>query len=186
LFCNLLPPERRQARSHRGLWLNLGLAAIALIAMGFALGQILDNRSQAVTKLEGEVARRHDQARVVIALTKQLDDALAGANFLARKRAEEPPILAVLADVSTRIPDNTYLERFSEQDGQIYLTGLSTDAAGLVAKLQASPLLRSPALSGSVQPDPAAKRDRFTLAAALASKPSTALDAGGAHAPAPR
>jgi len=94
-------------------------------------------------------------------------------------------MLAVLADISARIPDNTWLERFTEQDGQIYLTGLSSDAAGLVAKLQASPLLRSPALSGSVQPDAQYKRDRFTLAATLAST-LDARTAGGAHAPAPR
>ncbi|HEV2607685.1 MAG TPA: PilN domain-containing protein, partial [Xanthomonadaceae bacterium] len=91
---------------------------------------------------------------------------------LAQTRATKPPMLAVLADISTRIPDNTWLERFSEQDGQIYLTGQSTDAAGLVAKLQASKLLRSPALSGSVQPDALSKRDRFTLVAELAGPPA--------------
>ncbi len=167
LHCNLLPPERRQGRDRRALWLHLGLAAIALIALLFALNQMLDNRREAMAKLEAQVDVRHRQARLVGALSKELDQASEGANFLNNTRAEKPPMLAVLADITARVPDTTYIERFSEQEGQIYLTGLSADAAGLVAKLQASKLLSSPALSGSVQPDALSKRDRFTLVAEL-------------------
>ncbi len=167
LRCNLLPVERRKPADRRSLWIDLGLAAVVLIVLGFALGQTLDNRRAEVERLQTQVDRLHAQARKVTALNRQLDAALAGANFLAARRAEQPTMLAVLADVSGRIPDNTFLERFSQQDGQIYLTGLSTDAASLVAKLQGSPLLKAPALTGSVQPDAAAKRDRFTLTATL-------------------
>ncbi len=188
LGCNLLPPERRQPIDRRQLWMTLGLAAIALVALLFALNQTLDNRHNAVVHLEAEVAARHAQARLVGALAKQLEEASGGANFLVQARAAKPPMLAVLADVSARIPDNTWLERFSEQEGQIYLTGLSSDAAGLVAKLQASKLLRSPALSGSVQPDALSKRDRFTLAADLVGTakkmpPTGSLFNGDARAP---
>ena len=187
LHCNLLPPERRQARDPRALWMHLGLAAIALFALLFALTRMLDNRRVAVAQLEAEVAARHEQARVVGALSKQLDQASDGANFLGRTRAAKPPMLVVLADVSARVPDNTYIERFTEQEGQIYLTGLSGDAAALVAKLQASTLLRSPALSGSMQPDALSKRDRFTLVADLATvAPAAATPTGAAHAPAQR
>lgn len=187
LRCNLLPPERRQARDPRALWMHLGLAAIALFALLFALTRMLDNRRVAVAQLEAEVAARHEQARVVGALSKQLEQASDGANFLGRTRAAKPPMLVVLADVSARVPDNTYIERFTEQEGQIYLTGLSGDAAALVAKLQASKLLRSPALSGSMQPDALSKRDRFTLVADLATAATAAATpAGAAHAPAQR
>ena len=120
---------------------------------------------------------------------KQLEDAskLAPPSWPAKSRSGAVDARGAGRRQQQRVPDNTFLERFSEQDGQIYLTGLSSDAAGLVAKLQASPLLRSPALSGSVQPDAAAHRDRFTLAAELASTPmGDAKATGGAHAPAPR
>lgn len=190
LRCNLLPVERRKAPDHRRLWLNLGLALIALVATGFALTRSLDNRASEIARLQAEVDRRHDQARAVNALVAQLKGASEGANFLATRRAAQPPMLAVLADVSARIPDNTFLERFSEQDGQIYLTGLSTDAASLVGKLQGSPLLRAPALSGSVQPDAAAKRDRFTVAANLtgsqaSARTSPSPTSGGSDAASP-
>ncbi len=187
LHCNLLPLDRRRSPDRRALWLHLGLAAIAAIALLFALERTLDNRSAALAQLESIVAAQHRQARLVGALGKQLEESADGANFLARTRAAKPPMLAVLTDVSARIPDNTYLERFSEQEGQVYLTGQSTDAPSLVAKLQSSTLLRAPALSGSVQTDAATKRDRFTLVAELASAPIAATTpAGDAHAPAKR
>ncbi len=193
LHCNLLPPERRQLPDRRMLWMHLGLAAIGLIALLLALTTMLDNRRAALTQLETEVAARQAQKRAVDVLAKQLEQAAEGANFLARTRAEKPPMLAVLADISARIPNNTSLERFSEQEGQIYLTGLSMGATGLVAKLQPSKLLREPALSGSVQPDSAVTgRDRFTLVAALATPAAAAAarngspDNGAAHAPAQR
>jgi general secretion pathway protein L len=187
LHCNLLPLERRQSPDHRAMWLHLGLAAIAVIALLFALEHTLDNRRAALAQLESEVNARHQQARLVGALGRQFEEAADGANFLTRTRAAKPPMLAVLADISARIPDNTYLERFSEQEGQIYLTGQSEDAPSLVAKLQSSTLLRAPALSGSVQPDAATKRDRFTLVAELATAPTkAATPAGDAHAPAQR
>jgi general secretion pathway protein L len=149
------------------LWLHLGLAAMAVLALLFAMSQMLDNRRAALVKLQSQVDASHEQARQAMALSKQLEEVSAGTDFLGRKRAETPPMLAVLADVSARVPDNTFIERFAEQQGQVYLSGLSADAAGLVAKLQASKLLRSPALSGSVQPDALSKRDRFTLVAEL-------------------
>ena len=79
----------------------MGLAAVALIALLFALNQMLDNRRNALERLEAEVAARHQQARLVGALAKQLEEASAGANFLAQTRATKPPMLATSATPCT-------------------------------------------------------------------------------------
>jgi general secretion pathway protein L len=167
LRANLLPPERRRPRNLRALWINAGLLAVALIALLFGLLHTLDNRRAAVRALQASVDARGHEARLANALGKQLEQAVEGAGFLARTRASKPPMLAVLADISQRLPDNTWIERFSQSDKQIFLTGTSAEAAGLVQRLQGSPWLRAPALSGSVQPDAASGRDRFTLTAEL-------------------
>jgi general secretion pathway protein L len=167
LHANLLPPEQRRPQNLRALWINLGLITVILIALLFGLAHALDNRSQALRELQATVDSRRNDARLASALGTQLTQAIEGAGFLARTRAAKPPMLAVLADISHRIPNSTWIERFSQSDKQIFLTGTSTEATALVQRLQGSPLLRTAALSGTVQPD-AAGRDRFTLTAELA------------------
>ena len=168
LHANLLPPEQRRPRNLRALWINLGLIVIALIALLFGLAHALENRRVALNGLQATVDSRRKEARLVSALDSQLTQAIQGAGFLARARAAKPPMLAVLADLSQRLPNSTSIERFSQNEKQIFLTGTSTEAAALVLRLQGSPFLRAPALSGSVQPDAASGRDRFTLTAELA------------------
>jgi len=175
LRANLLPPERRTPRSLRPLWINLGLIALALIALLFGLAHALENRRAAVRELQATVESRRNEARLVSALGKQLEQAVDGAGFLARTRAAKPPMLAVLADLSQRLPNSTWIERFTQSEQQVFLTGTSAEATNLVQRLQGSPMLRAPALSGTVQPDAATGRDRFTLTAELAEP---------AHAPA--
>ena len=69
------------------------------------------------------------------------------------------------------MPDNTYLEKLSIENDQLLLIGLSSDASALVARLEGSPLWRSPALTGALQPDPRTHRDRFTLTAEVVIQP---------------
>jgi general secretion pathway protein L len=54
-----------------------------------------------------------------------------------------------------------------EQD-RVTMTGLAVSSGSVVAQLQGSPFLRSPALAGMVQKDPATGRDSFTVIAQLA------------------
>jgi general secretion pathway protein L len=78
-----------------------------------------------------------------------------------------PTAIEVMDEVTRRLPDGTYLEKFAMEGDQLTLIGLSNQASALVGRMEGSPLWRSPALSGAVQPDPATGRDRFTLTAEL-------------------
>ena len=63
------------------------------------------------------------------------------------------------------MPDDTYLERLNVSRSEVAINGQSSQAAKLVEILQASPLLRSPALSGPIQPDARTGKDRFNITA---------------------
>ena len=82
----------------------------------------------------------------------------------------------MLDELTRRLPDGTYLEKFTMDDQQLLLIGLSREAAPLIGQLQGTTLWQSPALAGALQPDPASRRDRFTLVAKLA--PATTAEAG--------
>ena len=168
---NLLPPAQRRhiADPWRG-W-NLGLAALALFAVVLALWQVLDNRRDAADAFEAALAPRVAQARQAAADRQALAAMVSGQAFLDRSRAARPTTVELLDDLTGRLPDGTWLEKVSIEDDRLVVIGLSNEASALVRRKDPSPLWRSPALSGALQPDPRSGRDRFSLVAELATLP---------------
>ena len=171
LGANLLPPgQRRQVADPWRRW-NLALVALALVALVLGLWQVLDNRRDAADAFERELAPRAAQARQVAAQRQELVGMVAGQAFLDRSRAARPTTVEILDELSRLLPDGTWLEKVAIEGDQLVLIGLSNEASALVRRLEPSPLWRSPALTGALQPDPRSGRDRFSLVAELATRP---------------
>ena len=171
LGVNLLPGARRHQRADPWLGWNLALAMVAVVATAAALWQVLDNRRAAADAFEAEVAQSATRARGASAQRQALVDLVDGMAFLQRARAARPTTVEVMDELARRLPDSTYLEKLSIEDTRILLIGLSSEAPSLVQRLEGSPLWRSPALAGALQPDPRSGRDRFTLTAELVVAP---------------
>lgn len=178
---NFLPPERRRRRDYRVVLLLAVLALGTLFFLWLGMNRMLDNRAEAIALLEAEVDARRDEARAVTRLREELDQATAGANFLAVEKASQPSMLLLLDDLTRRLPDDTYLERLSVARGELVLAGQSEQAPKLLELLQDSPLLSTPSLSGPIQPGNLPGKDRFNIAArfsAGAQEVGDAPDAG--------
>ena len=167
LGVNLMPPAQR--REMRRPWLRklLPWAVVVTVLLALAGHRLLENRRAAAEAFAAEVETRAAQARQVAAQRQSLVDLVEGAAFLDRTRAARPAVIEVLAELSRRLPDGTWLEKLSIEGDRLLLVGQSSDASGLVARLEGTPLWRSPALAGALQPDPRSGRDRFTLTADL-------------------
>lgn len=190
LQVNLLPVQRRQRAADPSRRWNWILAIAALLALAVGMWQILENRRAAADAFEREVSARADSARRVAQQRQQLLDQVEGVAFLERARASRPTAIAVVDELSRRLPDGAYLEKMSLEGDQLQLIGFSTEAPQLVQRLENSKLWRSPALAGAVQPDPRTGRDRFTITAELAVVPEATKPAvnaaGDANAQRPR
>lgn len=178
LGINLLPSERRRVRHNVSAWINAGLVALAMLLLWIAMLHSLDNRAGMIEALEAEVDTQRGDARGVMQLRKSLDEAVEGANFLVVRRQEVPLAIEALEHITAKLPDETYLERLQFENGTLTLYGLSSGAAALIGLLQESPRLRDVALSGPIQPDPRAGKDRFQLSAVFVpSAPAAAAAA---------
>jgi len=174
---NLLPIAQRVQRTDRDARVRLALiaaAAVALVATGVVT---LGNRERALAALEAQRDAAFDKAREARALGLQLDGAASAANFLAEQRQARPTLLEVLDDLTRRLPDDVYLQRFSVEQDRVTLSGAARSAGSIVATLQGSPYLKGPALAGAVQQDRNTGRDGFTVVAELVP--------GGRDAPKP-
>ena len=170
LGINLLPAERRHRRPDPWRVWNWGLAAVAVVGLGLALWQVLHNRTQAADALEQRLERDAAPARRAAAQRQQLVSLIEGQAFLDNARRARPAAVEVIDELARRLPDGTYLEKLAIEEERLTLIGLSNEAPALIGRLQGSPLWRSPALTGALQPDPASGRDRFTLSADIGPK----------------
>lgn len=168
LGVNLLPLARRAVRSDRSRRLDLGLVVLFVILMVAAMSMALKHRQSVLLDYQQRVAVVNDEAREARRLHNLLTASTAAENFLANRRAHQPTTLELLADITRRLPDTTWLEKISVSDGNIVLIGQSQQASSLVGLLQTSALIVTPALTGSVQTDPRTGRERFTLIAKVA------------------
>lgn len=164
---NLLPPERRARRRDMRLPLNLGLAALALVLLVVNMDESLANRAAAVEAMRAEVDKAGNEAKQVAALRKTLADSIAGANFLTERKRKGPLTVALINDLTARIPQDTYLERLQIESKQVQLQGQAQEAAKLIALLAASPCLGNPGFQGQVQPDARSGKERFQINADL-------------------
>jgi general secretion pathway protein L len=168
LGVNLLPAAQRVRRVDRARSLNLALG-FAIVAVLFAsLWITLGNRRQAYADWTARVEAAQAEAREARKLRGALEASVRGANFLAKQRASQPTVLELLADLSHRLPDDTWLEKVAVNGGNIVLIGQSAHASALVGLLQDSKLIHKPTLTGSVQADPRTGKERFTLTAVVA------------------
>lgn len=165
LGMNLLPPERRAQRKNLRLRLNLALAAGVVALLGVVMAQSVSNREAALDKLRAEVDKAKREAQAVAELRRTLVDTVEGANFLSDRRAARPVVIELLRDVNRRLPDDTYLQRFSMTNGEVQIQGLSADASKLVPLLQQSQLIESPAVQGAIMPDANKKKEMFVISA---------------------
>ncbi|MEO7917047.1 MAG: PilN domain-containing protein [Dokdonella sp.] len=178
---NLLPVERRFRRRNMRVPIIAGLVLLAIILLLVNMALSLSNRSQAIELMRADVDRMDTTARKVRGQKQMLLDSIGGANFLAEKKRTTAPVIALIDDLTKRIPDNTFIERLNIENNQVQLQGQSSEAAKLIGLLTDSPYLANPNFQGPIQPDARSGKERFQITADLKALDAKAVaPAGGA------
>jgi Tfp pilus assembly protein PilN len=164
---NLLPPELR-VRQSRWAYVPtviLGLTAIVLlIALGFR--EVVQERAlirdldQAIAALKPRV----DRVQKVRTDAEKLERHLTYVEGLVSRRDMN---LEVLRELTTVLPDETFLSFYQNSDDSIQISGSSSNAPDLLAKLENSKLLKNVVQRGTVFKDAQTGKDRFNFEAKL-------------------
>lgn len=179
LGVNLLPREQARVRRDPRRRLNLALAGGIVVLLVLCLGQWLHNRQDALAAMQAQVDSMQGHARRVALLRRQLQDSAGAAGFLVQKKARSVPVLDVLQELTARLPDDTWLERFTlDSAGHIGFQGQSAKAASLVDALQDSKRIGNPGFQGVIQRDPATGKERFYMVAQALPPAAGAAPAG--------
>jgi len=161
---NLLLPERRVKRKNMRLRLNLALAAAAAVVLFICMLESLSNRQASVEAMTAEVEKAQNDAKQTSELAKRLEEKTASANFLLQQKRDTTTMTELLADLTKRLPDDTFLERLTvDEKGKVDMQGQSTNAAKLIEGLQKSDVLVNPGFTGTIQSDPRTHKERFNM-----------------------
>jgi general secretion pathway protein L len=166
---NLLPPEKRHRAVNPRTRLNLGLAAAALVLLVVVMVESLNFRAGRVRELEAAIAEVQDEAREVQHLREQVAETSEAASFLTRRRAASPMAIEVLADITTILPDDTYLDRLVINSGGILMQGKSRNAQQLIEVVNNSAVFEKAAFRGSTRLDAVSGLELFEVNAEVAT-----------------
>jgi general secretion pathway protein L len=147
----------------RALLLALAATAAVLAVIAWYLPLYFDHRL--LSAYEARLEQTRTTALQAEALRKRLTAAMDLDRFLINRRAATPTVTSLLADVTDRLPDDTWLTQLQLQDGKLTLKGISPSAAALIAPLEASPLLTEVRFASPVTPDPRIGGESFDILA---------------------
>jgi general secretion pathway protein L len=175
---NLLPESRRPRYVHARARFNALLAVAVVVVLGLVMAQTLILRERTAAELAGEADRLRTEARSVIALQQQLEESLQAANFLAEKRASQPPVIELIEEVTRVLPDDIWLQQFQLMGSELRIQGMADGSQRVIGLLDESELFRSPEIIGSISIDPRTGQERFRTQAQIVTGPPPAGDPG--------
>lgn len=164
---NLLPPDRRHRVANRRARANGLLALVVAALLALVMMQSLWLREHQIEAVQDAIETVSAEARVVQGLRKQIEDASEAASFLQDRRAENPPTVAIIAEVTRVLPDDTYLDRLRIWEGNVQLQGKSSNAQQLIETLNESPLFDNASFRGPTRLDTRTRKEIFDLVTTL-------------------
>ncbi|MGK7295436.1 MAG: PilN domain-containing protein [Candidatus Wenzhouxiangella sp. M2_3B_020] len=169
---NLLPEERRPRYVHARARFNLLLGVALVAVLGLVMAQSLILRERTAAGLEDDAAELRTEARRVIQLQQELEESLLAANFLAEKRASQPPVIELIDEVTRVLPSDIWLQQFQLMGDELRIQGMADGSQRIIGLLDESELFRSPEITGSISIDPRSGQERFRSQVQIVTEPA--------------
>jgi len=172
---NMLPLAERPRYVYRRARINWLLAGALVLVLAVVMFESLYMHQRTVDRLETEVEALRGEADQVMALQRELQDALAAANFLAERRRQQPVSVQVLDELTRILPNDIWLMQLQMRGNELQLQGLADQSQRLIELINESELLADAEFRGPVNIDKRSGRERFNARARITS-------GGGEHA----
>ena len=165
---NLLPASagRRGAALSRRFSVAFAVAAGMLAAVAVYLP--LAHKLEVLALTEARLTAARSEAVVADGLQQRVDKMVARGRFVVERKRSGPTVTALIAEVSTLLPDHTWLMQFAWRADGVRLSGYSARPSSLIGLLEQSALLSEVAFSSPVTMDQRVGLERFNLSAAAA------------------
>ncbi|TQE99592.1 MAG: PilN domain-containing protein [Spiribacter salinus] len=162
---DLLPAEQRRRPIDWRSWSRRGLAGLAVALLVAVVALPLYQDQQRLSRLEQAVAAARSEALEVQRLREEIQQRSAAVAFAGRRKEQGISALDVLAEVTRRLGDDSWLQEFELQAGEVRLRGEGPNAAQLIDELDGSPRFTNPSFRAPVTQGTTAGLERYYLSA---------------------
>lgn len=178
LHVDLLPAGLRviQHSSRQGvrrllLWLCAGLLITAMLL-------VLNQRQAVLAQMQTTVLAQREEVTQLQKVRQQLANTRDPAHYLIRRKTAQPPLAALLTELTGCLPADTWVEQLDINHGvDISFTGQSAKASALIGRIKDCHSLKDARFEGVIQPDPHTGKDHFSMRAHIIQEASHASSA---------
>lgn len=160
---DLLPTADAAQTPRKRQPLLLALAVTTLALLGAALYLPLQQQHRVLETLDAEVAIAKRTADAGRRLREEMEQSIQQSNFIIERKMRRPAFVDVLDELTTLLPDRTWLIRIRYYNGQLQAFGNSPSASALVGLLEDSPLFENTQFRAPVTRDPRLGVERFHI-----------------------
>jgi general secretion pathway protein L len=165
---DLLPSDGNAAgRSFSGR-LSLVLAISVCGLLGVAVYLPLLQQQDLLAASETRLKQARAEAEVVQSLQERVEATVERSRFVEARRGSRPTVSALLDEVSTLLPDDTWVLQLGWRDQRLVVSGYSAKPSALIGLLEESEMLSEVRFNSPVTRDAKVDRERFNLTAAVA------------------
>ena len=157
-----LGEDRATRRAVQAIAVACVILAMTLAALPFV------RQSLAMTDVERQITALRPQVDEAEALRRRIAGRGSETDAVAAERARVGNAIAALAALTDILPDRTFLSQLSLTQRQIAMTGVSNEAARLIAALSNEPSIRNPSFAAPVIRSAVGGGDVFSIRAELA------------------
>jgi general secretion pathway protein L len=165
---NLLPRARRPRQLNAHVTTKLGLAAVAMILTLVLLIVPLFKKQSAIADLEARIEQLRPDANKASELREAVRGATLTQAYPSDLRQGRPRAVNVIRELTTLLPDHTWLRSLRLSNDQLEIEGESRNAGELVSLLDGSGIFEDVRFVSQVSIDTQSRSERFSLSMKLA------------------
>ena len=165
---NLLPAENGVNGGRRVGGLSLFLAAVAAALIAVAVYLPLEAQQREMQAFSVALTKAKAEAGAAMELRREIDRLVEESQFLVTRKQKSVKATEVLDELTSILPDGTWLRQFKIKDRELRISGFSQAASNLIGLIEQSALFANARFTSPVTQDRREGLERFNIAADLA------------------
>ena len=163
----------RQFQHRSAIPTNLALVAVVCVLLVVVVAVPLVFQRQQLMALEQRSATVREAAMLAVAVGDELTAEQERSLAVFQAKLARQPMVELVDEVSTRLPDDTALFRLEVRQGMLHLQGTSSRPTALISVLEDSANLQGVRFQSPLTQEGSTGKDRFHISAQLVLRPST-------------